>query len=185
MSITNEFLDTPEQSEEEVVEETTNEEVDTDDLDSLSKEDLAAALIKLDASNKQLHARVAKAEAKAKEVKTATINKTKENEPINVEEQIDLRFLQRDGLSDEDINQLKFIQAGARALGKNITLLEAQNNELYKAYQSGKELEVKRAKAQINSNGASGGSSAKVMTDEEHKAFAADKAAQLLGGLGR
>lgn len=161
MSIVNEFLDTPEKSEEEIEE--TTEEVTTDDLESLSKEDLAAALIKLDASNKQLHARAVKAEAKAKE--RAEIIKPKQ-ETINLTDEVDMRFLKRDGLSDEDIEQLKFIQAGQKAMGKDISLMEAQTHPLFQSFQSERQLKEKRERAQLISNGSSGGGQAK-MSEED------------------
>jgi hypothetical protein len=109
----------------------------------------------------------AKATAKVEEP-----NKLKQETPnlTNVSEEIDIRFMKRDGISDEDIEQLKFIQAGIKAQGKDVSLMEAQTNPLYQAYQENKKLQARRESAQIISSGQPLNSEGKPLTDEEFEA---------------
>ena len=166
-------------------EEVAQEVISEDTLADLSKEDIAAALLKEHASKNQLYARATKAEAELKKQKSAAVfNKPLETEQVNLEEQIDLRFLQRDGLTAEDIDQLKFIQSGAKGTGKTITLLEAQNHPLYKAYRTEQDLLAKKARAQIIPGGGGGTSGKEAMTEDQHKTFAAEKAKAILDRLG-
>lgn len=131
------------------------EEWTTDDAEASRK---YALTLKAQKEHFQKKANTTKVEAKPNLLKQETPNLT---------EEIDIRFLKRDGVSDEDIDQLKFIQAGLKAQGKDVSLMEAQNNELYKAYQSNKNLEAKREKAQLISSGQPLNDEGKPLTDEE------------------
>lgn len=166
-----------------------------ENLDDLSKEDLAAALIKLNSTHTQVSARLTKADAALKDPdylawkeskkKSADLNKDKKEEPANVGDEIDLRFLQRDGASEEDIKQLRFIQAAEKSQGRTISLIEAKNHNLYKAYEFQKAEEERKNKAQLAPGGGSGYSeeTQKVadMPEEDHKKFAKEKANKILG----
>lgn len=193
MPSTDEFLDTPEKSEAEKEAERVAAEAEAktladakDNLEDLSKEDLAAALLKMDEknrklaeSNTQLHGRLTKAK-ESKEPKE--VKNPKEQPTVDIEEQIDLRFLKRDGLSDEQIADLKFIQAGQKAMGKSVSLMECVNDPMYKARQEQRDATVKRAKAQVDSNGSSFSEEQKKvseMSDADHAKFAQEEAEKL------
>jgi len=164
------------------------------ELDDVSKEDMAKALLKLNDSNTQLHARLLKAKEKkdadkaaADAAKAATKPNETNKEAVDVNDIVDLRLLQRDGATEEDIAKLRIIQAGAKAMGKNISLVEAQQDELYKAYEDKKKSEDKRAKAQLTPNGSTRSAAqekVQKMTDEQHAAYAKEKAEEVRRNMG-
>jgi hypothetical protein len=151
MSNIDELLDTPEQSEEEVEE---TEEVTTDNLDDLTKEELAEALIKLDASKKQLYARATKAEARLKESKTPTNKNVKTND-LDFDNRVDEKLLKRDGFTDDDINLLKDIQAINLQRGIKLSLEDASKESIFSVNLKARQEAERKAKAQLNSNGGS------------------------------
>lgn len=121
---------------------------------------------------------------KAKAVKTeAQPLKTNTEQPINVLEEIDKRFLKQDGFTDEDLEQLKFIQAGLKAQGQDVTLVEAKSNTLYQAYQNNKAQEERKSRAQLISNGGSNFKDGKEMSDEERESAKNEAAASLLSQM--
>lgn len=119
-----------------------------------------------------------KSKVSTTKVETQTLIKPNTEQP-NLTEEIDIRFLKRDGVSDEDLEQLKFIQAGLKATGKDVSLMEAQNHDLYKSYLGSKALEERRNRAQLISNGSAPDSSNK-MTEEDFESNRQAKAAALL-----
>jgi len=181
----------------EVKETSENSDVQVEDVKEPTYEDYQALAKK----NKQLFARAKKAEDEAKAIKAADeaakaaeeAAKAAEAEKLNnkpeqsTDDAIDLRFLQRDGATEEDIAKLRQIQAGAKAMGKTISLVEAQQDELYQAYQERKKAQDRSDKAQLNPNGsAHSEAQAKVskMTDEEHAEFARQKAEEAKRNMG-
>lgn len=113
-------------------------------------------------------ARAKKAEAKAKELETATKPKPKlktNQEPVFTREEA---ILVAKGLDESDLDQLHFI-----AKGKDISLKDAQEDELFVAYQEKKQAEQKRAQAQLGASNGSGRTQQQGvkanMTAEEHK----------------
>lgn len=174
-----------------------------ENLDDLSKEDLAAALLKiaktkedLAKTNSQLFARAKKAEGfeqvdgkwVKKEKRAEPPKEPKPEEPANAVtiDLLDERLLQDKGMSSEDIAKLKFIQAGAKAQGRNISLVEAQQDELFKAYRANKEAEDRSQKAQIKPGGGSRSEAIKKvaeMSEEDHKKLAEEKANEVLSSM--
>lgn len=146
---------------------------------------------KLERDYKNQLARAIKAEAKLKEVKSQEqnlqTNKPKEPEQqksVDMEEAIDIRFLKRDGFSDEDINKLRIIRDGAITSGITMTLVEAQNDEMFKAYKAKIDAEIKRKNAQLGASGGGGSNkSSKPMTEDEHKSFAEKRAQEILSRM--
>lgn len=190
--MSNEIEDILEDDEEETTEENTVEEAKPEakkkmDLSYLDKDpsewttDDAANAQK---ATKTLQAQKNHFQAKAKAPKTeAKPLITNVEQPINVLEEMDKRFLQKDGVTDDEMEQLKFIQAASKAQGKEITLIEAQNNPLYQSYVSSKKLEERKNKAQLISNGSGVFKDGKEMSAEERAAAQDEKAKELLSRM--
>jgi len=180
-----EEVETSENNEEETEEETDDDKSkETSEETSEETELTVDDYNKLKEKNKQLFARLKKLEAIKAEVKEQKplTNLTKEN--IDFEESMDVRFLKRDGYSDEDINRLKIIRAGYKSMGKNISLLDAVNDDLFKAILEKRKLEEKKEKAQLGaSNGLSVGKT-KTMKPEEFEKFRKEKSEEALRAMG-
>ncbi len=187
---------TSEKDEKETEEEVENEEEENESLEEDNHEEEKTSEVdndeiptvedynKLQQKNKELFARVKKAEALAKAKKDATLKIKKEvpNLTSDMDDKLDIRFLQRDGLTPEAIEQLRVIKAGQEALGKTISLIEAKNNPLFVAYQEAEELKVKKGKAQLSPSGASV-STEKPLTDEEFEKQRVEKAKAILSTM--
>jgi len=168
-----------ETTEEESEEAKSEEELTVDDYKKLQEK-----ADKLEKANKDLYQRAKKAEAKAKEVKAEPLKNNAEQEDKVTKADVEILFLQDKGLDDEEIQQLRKIQAGEKATGKSISLIEAQKDPLFVAYKERKGAEDKKRKAQLGASG--GGGSApkeKKMTNEEHKTFAQTKAQEYLANM--
>lgn len=159
-----------EQTSQETVEETTQT------TDTVSKEEYE----KLQETNKQLYARLQKAQQPSSAAKEETTNQASTG---LTSEQVEVMFLQRDGITAEEIDMLKTIQLGNKAQGKDVTLTEAMQDPLYASYKQNKDMLAKQEAAQVGA--ARGGRTEKqsTMTPEEHKDFARKKSLELLEQL--
>lgn len=184
------------EEDEEVIEEETPDEPKTEakkgkmDLSYLDKD--PSEWTTDDAANAQKATKTLQFQKKHFQEKAKTNKETKveakplitnTEQPINVLEEMDKRFLKNDGVTDEDLDQLKFIQAGLKAQGKEVTLMEAQSNPLYKAYQETKVREAKKVNAQLISNGSGVFKDGKEMSAEERAAAQDEKAKELLNQM--
>lgn len=142
---------------------------------------------KLKKQNAKLYERAKKAEASVKEQKeTKELNKSNPEQASDLDEKLDERFLKRDGYSDEDIKQLKVIRAGQKALGEEISLVDAVNHPLFTALAEKKKTELKNEKARLGASGSSRSSQTNKigeMSDEEHKAYQRATAEKILSQL--
>lgn len=139
------------------------ETTDVDDVEAL-KQQLAEA----EEAKRQLTARAKTAEAKLKE-------KPQEKEIINPSlsaEDVDIKILQSQGKSEESIAYLKKL---AQVNGTSI--LAAQSDELYLAYEEKREAKIKADKASLGATRGSGqtqkskGVTTPDLSEAEHKAL--------------
>lgn len=167
------------------------EDNDSKELDFLTKPveemttDDAEALRKFALTQKAQKEHFRKKANEPKEEKKPEAEEIKKNntEQPDLTQEIDIRFLKRDGLSEDDIEQLKFIQAGLKAQGKNVTLMEAQSHELYKSYETNKSLSERKVKAQLISAGGGNFHGGKEMTEEEWESNRKNKADEILSRM--
>ena len=134
---------------------------------------------KLKETNSKLYTRTKNAENELKEARMrlkeleskASIN----NKSFVSKEDLDLAIIKNSkGYDDETIEQLQVISKG-----KGISLIQAQEDSLFKLLLEKKEREVKETQAKLGSSkGASSTQSQKIseMTREEHMAFAKEMA---------
>lgn len=84
------------------------------------------------------------AERKDKQLKT--------NKPNNNELTREEVILIAKGIEDSDISYLKKLQAGEKAMGKEISLSEAMSDPLFVAYKEQKEAKARAEKAQLGAS---------------------------------
>ena len=101
---------------------------------------------RLEKTNKQLYARL------NKKPKVETKPKAKKS---NSDISRDEVRLMANGMSDEDIDRLKNIQAGAKTLGNDITLTEAAKDESFVALQEKRERDKASDEAGLDASGKS------------------------------
>ena len=101
---------------------------------------------RLEKTNKQLHARL------KKKPKVETKPKAKKS---NSDISRDEVRLMANGMSDEDIDSLKRIQAGAKALGDEISLTEAAKDPAFVALQEKNERDKASGEAGLDASGKS------------------------------
>jgi hypothetical protein len=171
-----------EESNEEELEDEEDEEDDeednSEDVDELKKK-LKTAQAQKEHWRKKANLKPDKSKDKSKE----EINKpSKQNDEI--EESMDIRFLKRDGFTDEDIDKLKIIKAGYAANGKDVSLIDATNDELFKSIVEKKKLQEKKEKAQLSPSGKPISHSNKKMSPEEFEKFRQDKSKEFLKNMG-
>jgi len=182
---TTETNDELEETEEENLEEETNEEETEEeqtDSDSPTLEDYEKLQKKLKTIEAQKEHWRKKATSKPLE-KKEDINKVNQENP-DFEETMDVRFLKRDGYSEEDIEKLRIIKAGYASKGKNISLIDAVNDELFKSIEEKRKLEEKKNKAQLSSSGKPLTYSKKEMTPDEFEKFRQSKSKEFLKNMG-
>lgn len=174
--------ETIDESQEEVteVEETTDEPVSDDDstvyLEDYEK--LKKDLETLKAQKEHWRKKAQTSQPKGEELK-------KSNEKdVDFEESMDIRFLKRDGYTEEEIEKLKIIKAGYSSNGKVISLLDAVNDDLFKSIVESKKLQEKKDKAQLSSSGKPLSYSKKEMTPEEFEKFRQSKSKEFLNNMG-
>jgi len=182
---TTETNDELEETEEENLEEETNEEETEEeqtDSDSPTLEDYEKLQKKLKTIEAQKEHWRKKATSKPLE-KKEDINKVNQENP-DFEEAMDVRFLKRDGYTEEDIEKLRIIKAGYASKGKNISLLDAVNDDLFKSIEEKRKLEEKKNKAQLSSSGKPLTYSKKEMTPDEFEKFRQSKSKEFLKNMG-
>jgi hypothetical protein len=182
---TTEKNDELEETEEENLEEETNEEETEEeqtDSDSPTLEDYEKLQKKLKTIEAQKEHWRKKATSKPLE-KKEDINKVNQENP-DFEEAMDVRFLKRDGYTEEDIEKLRIIKAGYASKGKNISLLDAVNDDLFKSIEEKRKLEEKKNKAQLSSSGKPLTYSKKEMTPDEFEKFRQSKSKEFLKNMG-
>ena len=177
---TNDELET--ETEEETLEDEETNEEDEDDSDVPSLEDYEALQKKLKTIEAQKEHWRKKATSKPLE-KKEDIKKTNQENP-DFEETMDVRFLKRDGYTEEDIEKLRIIKAGYASKGKNISLIDAVNDELFKSIEEKRKLEEKKNKAQLSSSGKPLTYSKKEMTPDEFEKFRQSKSKEFLKNMG-
>ena len=165
-------------------EETNEEETEEEqtDSDSPTLEDYEKLQKKLKTIEAQKEHWRKKATSKPLE-KKEDINKVNQENP-DFEETMDVRFLKRDGYSEEDIEKLRIIKAGYASKGKNISLIDAVNDELFKSIEEKRKLEEKKNKAQLSSSGKPLTYSKKEMTPDEFEKFRQSKSKEFLKNMG-
>jgi len=171
----NEELEENEEELEETEDESQEEETDEEEL---SQEEYD----KLKEKNKQLYARLKKLETKKVSKKEQPNKSNKQN--TDLEEAMDVRFLKRDGFTDEDIDKLRVIRDGYKSLGKEITLVDATNDDLFKGIVERKKQEEKRSKAQLGASSKNFMSKKSKMSDEEFEKYRQDKSKEFLKSMG-
>jgi len=182
---TTEKNDELEETEEENLEEETNEEETEEeqtDSDSPTLEDYEKLQKKLKTIEAQKEHWRKKATSKPLE-KKEDINKVNQENP-DFEETMDVRFLKRDGYTEEDIEKLRIIKAGYASKGKNISLIDAVNDELFKSIEEKRKLEDRKNKAQLSSSGKPLTYSKKEMSPEEFEKFRQSKSKEFLKNMG-
>jgi hypothetical protein len=182
---TTETNDELEETEEENLEEETNEEETEEeqtDSDSPTLEDYEKLQKKLKTIEAQKEHWRKKATSKPLE-KKEDINKVNQENP-DFEEAMDVRFLKRDGYTEEDIEKLRIIKAGYASKGKNISLIDAVNDDLFKSIEEKRKLEEKKNKAQLSSSGKPLTYSKKEMTPDEFEKFRQSKSKEFLKNMG-
>lgn len=177
---TNDELET--ETEEETLEDEETNEEDEDDSNTPSLEDYEALQKKLKTIEAQKEHWRKKATSKPLE-KKEDIKKTNQ-ENLDFEETMDVRFLKRDGYTEEDIEKLRIIKAGYASKGKNISLIDAVNDELFKSIEEKRKLEEKKNKAQLSSSGKPLTYSKKEMSPEEFEKFRQSKSKEFLKNMG-
>jgi len=170
------------ETEEETLEDEETNEEDEDDSDVPSLEDYEALQKKLKTIEAQKEHWRKKATSKPLE-KKEDIKKTNQENP-DFEETMDVRFLKRDGYTEEDIEKLRIIKAGYASKGKNISLIDAVNDELFKSIEEKRKLEEKKNKAQLSSSGKPLTYSKKEMSPEEFEKFRQSKSKEFLKNMG-
>ena len=181
---TNDELETETEEETLEDEETNEEETEEEqtDSDSPTLEDYEKLQKKLKTIEAQKEHWRKKATSKPLE-KKEDINKVNQENP-DFEETMDVRFLKRDGYSEEDIEKLRIIKAGYASKGKNISLLDAVNDDLFKSIEEKRKLEEKKNKAQLSSSGKPLTYSKKEMTPDEFEKFRQSKSKEFLRNMG-
>jgi hypothetical protein len=165
-------------------EETNEEETEEEqtDSDSPTLEDYEKLQKKLKTIEAQKEHWRKKATSKPLE-KKEDINKVNQENP-DFEETMDVRFLKRDGYTEEDIEKLRIIKAGYASKGKNISLIDAVNDELFKSIEEKRKLEDRKNKAQLSSSGKPLTYSKKEMSPEEFEKFRQSKSKEFLKNMG-
>lgn len=139
-----------------------NELEDTDDVEALKE-----ALKKEKTAKQQILARAKKAEAQLKEKKPAE-SFTNNNTPTH--EDVETKILKAQGVSDDEIEYLKKLSKL-----NNTSIIEAQSDDIFKAFKSKKEAEEKAEKAKLGASRGSGSQkrdknfNSKGLSDDEHK----------------
>lgn len=120
--------------------------------------------------NKQLFQRAKKAEIEAKLLKEqlAKLKQEKPTQPTSTVTLDEVVLLKEYDI--DDLTMLKTIQAGTKALGKDMSLLEAKESELFKSYHKEKQAKARQEKAQLSASGKSLNvkKSDKPLTRDEH-----------------
>jgi len=120
--------------------------------------------------NKQLFERAKKAEEEAKRLKAelATKSAIKPDTTSTVTEEVVLLLKEYDL---EDFNVLKTVQAGSKALGKEMSLAEARETVVFQAYIKDKKEKEKSKSAQLSASTKSLSNKLKTqnLSREEHK----------------
>lgn len=144
-----------------------DEQVDatTEELDTPEESNDASELIE---KNKHLFERAKKSEAEAKLLKEQLAKAKQTPAPtgtVTLDEVVLLKEYDID-----DLTMLKTIQAGTKALGKDMSLLEAKESELFKSYHKERQAKVRQEKAQLSASGKSLNvkKSDKPLTRDEH-----------------
>lgn len=178
-----------EDTEKETQDEETNEETEEEEEDDEEQTDSDTPTLE-DYERLQKELKTLKAQkehwrkkATLKPEKKEEINKVNQ-ENSDFEEAMDIRFLKRDGYSEEDIEKLRIIKAGYASKGKNISLLDAVNDDLFKSIEEKRKLEEKKNKAQLSSSGRPLTYSKKEMTPEEFEKFRQSKSKEFLKNMG-
>jgi hypothetical protein len=141
-----------------------------DTADDTSNEEESAALKQ---KNKQLFERAKKAEAELKKFKNQPEKKVEDNKPNNQSLTRDEAIFFAKFGSNENAEQL-FEQLSVIAKGKGISIKEAQEDPLYKAFKAQADEEKRKKDASMPPSGGKGVTPAKPvseMTDVEHKAY--------------
>lgn len=163
------------EQDEQVVETTnSNEELEleteldnTEDVDALREE-----LEKANTAKQQILARAKKAEAELKAFKSAPATQNINNTNILTAEDIEVKILKAQGLSEDEITYLRKL-----AKVNESSLIEAQSDEMYQVFKKKKEDEAKSEKARLGASRGSGTAkqqktvSSEGLTPEEHKAL--------------
>lgn len=171
--------DTIEETQEDIIEET----VDETDNSAPTLEDYERLLKEKKTLMAQREHWKKKATVKTETKETNKPNEISQSDDGLTEQKVEIMFLKRDGYSDEEIAKLKMLQAGAKAEGRNISLVDATNDELFVALRDKQKLDETRRKAQLGSSTGSGGVKQKQMTPEEHAAYAREESLKLLSQL--
>lgn len=159
--------------EENQVDETTNssEELDLEVQDDVEDvETIKAELEKERQARVELTARAKRAEAEAKALKAKAEAPQKINNTLPVEEVMDVKILQSQGVDEEQIAFLKDL-----AKVKGTSLLAAQHDNLYKLYKAEDEAKRKSQEASLPASRGSGqvkrseNFNTPSLSDEKHK----------------
>lgn len=138
-----------------------------EDVDALKEE-----LEKANLAKQQILARAKKAEAELKTLKTESATQNINNTNTLTAEDIDVKILKAQGLSEDEINYLRKL-----AKVNETTLIEAQSDEMYQVFKKKKEDDLKAEKARLGASRGSGSVkqtktvSSPGLTPEEHKAL--------------
>ncbi len=174
-----------EETDEETQDEETNDnsEDDTPTLEDYQRLKKEAETLKAQKEHWRKKAQASKLDLSKDKSKQEEIKKTNQENP-DFEETMDIRFLKRDGYSEEDIEKLRIIKAGYASQGKNITLIDAVNDELFKSIEEKRKLQEKKEKAQLGANGKPLSSTKEQMSPEEFEKFRKDKSKEFLRNMG-
>lgn len=135
---------------------------------------------KLKETNSKLYARTKEAEAELKKLRSQPKTEAKSVPTTNANyvsrEELDLAIIQtKNGYDDELIDNLKVISKG-----KGVSLIQAQEDPLFKLMLTQKEAEMKKAQSNLGASKGSTSNNAKKigeMTREEHQAFVLEQMA--------
>jgi uncharacterized protein YllA (UPF0747 family) len=147
----------------------TSTDTTTDD-NEVDVEALKAELEKERTARQQLTARAKKAEDQLKALKPKVETEAKEVKQDYPD--VDERILKANGMSDELLKELKVI-----AQARGVSLIDAQNDSLFKLVKQNFEQEIKAKEASLGSSRGSGNATVKKtpsspgLTRDEHKAF--------------
>lgn len=142
---------------------------DTEDVEALKQK-----IADLEEAKRQITARAHKAEQEAKtfKSKSQTSSDTQLTNSSLTEESVDVKILESKGVDAESIAMLKDI-----AKIKNISMLAAEHNEIYKTWKSNQEATAKAEKAKLGASRGSGSAKQEKaftsanLSDEDHKAL--------------
>lgn len=143
------------------------------ELENVTESQPEVDVDKLTEINSKLFARAKKAEEELKKLRSQPKAETKSVPSTNTyvsREELDLAILQtKNGYDEELIDTLKTISKG-----KGVSLIQAQEDPLFKLALEQKEAEIKKSKAQLGASRGSTSTPAKTvkgMTREEHIAY--------------